>query len=442
MSKPTLLTPGKVIVQKWMTPLEKRKASYQLSIDFILDFIQDRLPSRRHIQPKIKSRSMGDRVILLKSGTGSGKSTNLPPYIYNRFHEKLHKDIAIAEPRRLTTESIPYDILQYFNNIKMGENIGYQTSLINKQPVEGIRFMTTGILLQKIKSIDYRSGDNEKFLNKYMCLMVDEFHDRSLEVESLLFYIKHFLSINFNNPDCPLIILASATFDKKIYMDYFGIPKENYIEVEGKTFAKELIYENNNIHDWQQRSVDLVKEIHTSEQGLIDVGLSKNKEEKESKYRDILIFVQGKRQIKDIIGLLHLLNTDKDFIKGGYIAPIGLDSEAYHSGGRDYQNVFASIDVVKQPIIEKKTKDKIIFSKKEYPVTRRVIVATNVIETGVTIETLKYCFETGFAIDPYFNPMFGSNIYLKKNISQSESKQRIGRVGRKSPGIVHFSTLR
>lgn len=409
MSKPTLLTAGNIVIKKWMTPVEKRKAEHESSIDFILDFISDRTPSRRGGESKIKPKGFGGKVLLLKSGTGSGKSTVLPPGLYDRFFDNLHKNIGITEPRILTTVDIPLGILSYNPQLKLGQNIGYQTGSIIKKPVKGIVFMTVGIILEQLKTLT-----DEELIKKYMFILIDEVHEREENLDLTLLYLKGFLERNYDNPDCPMIILMSATFDETILMKYFKVPKENYIEVTGRTFPKEINYEKYPVTNWINRISELVVQIHTHSS-------------EEPKDKDILIFVSSGKQIADAMDELNKLNLNTDFIKHGYILPIRLDSESYKKGGREYQNLFAPIN---QLFVEVKGKlNRIV---------RRVIIATNVAETGVTIDSLRYCIDTGFVISVEFNPVYAVTTVLRKNVTQGMSEQRAGRVGRKAPGIVYL----
>lgn len=423
---PTLLTEGAIVIQNWMTAVQKRKAKYQISLDFLLDFISDRTPPRRKQNPKIIPKSIGDKVILLKSGTGSGKSTTIPPGLYDRFYDNLKKDIGITQPTRLTTQLIPYDILQYNKHLRMEYNIGYQTGIISKKPINGILFMTVGILLQHFKTLT-----DEQLMNKYSFIIIDEVHNRDENVDLTLFLIKRFLQRNYDNPNCPIIILMSATFEKKSYMEYFNIPKTNYIEVIGQSHKKTLHYENNAVNNWKERVIEIIKEIHTSPEGIEEI---KNK----NTIRDILIFVSSKKEIESLLLKIHKLNLDKTFVEYGYISPISMDSLTFSRGGKMYQNMFSPIDTIREKLLKSTQEGEINWSDIEVNVVRRVIVSTPTLETGVTIDTLKYCIETGFVINIEFNPTFGVNTILRKNVTQGASEQRIGRVGRKAPGIAYL----
>ena len=363
MPLPTLKTEGNVVPQNWMNKKEKNKALHQIPLDYISDFISDRLPLRRGQNAKIKPKCMGDRVILLKSGTGSGKSTNIPSQLYYVFFEKLHKNIGITEPRRLTVETIPEDILEWQPQLKMGKNIGWQIKGIDRKPVKGIIFMTTGILVQQLKTLT-----NEEFMAKYMFILVDEFHERSIQIDDLLFRIKVFLEDNYDNPNCPMIILMSATFEKKPYMEYFDIPKENHIIVKGFAYPKKYIYERNPVNNVVERTIEIVKDIHTSKEGLNEVGIEGSMPAvpvdisavpsavpiSGNEIRDIIIFVQSGTKIKEFEKKLHLLNLNKEFTIGGKILPIGIDSYLYNKGGKEYQNLLSPIETLKTKLLKQK----------------------------------------------------------------------------------------
>lgn len=447
MPLPTLLTEGNVVPQKWMSTIEKRHAITMKSIDFVMEFVDKRMPKKRGKYPKIKAKKIGDRVLILKSGTGSGKSTTLPPYLYNQFNDRLHKNIAITQPRRLTAIDIPYQIVQFNPNLQIEKNIGYQTGTISKKPVDGIIFMTIGVLTQQLKTMT-----PEEFAQKYMFVLIDEVHERDLSNEFALYELKKFLELMYDSPNCPLVILMSATFDKTPYMEYFNVPKENYIEVSGRSFHKEFIFPKSNISDWRTYTVDLVKKIHI--ENVSDITDN-------STFRDILIFVNGAKMMKTLAMDFHKMNIDGTFNKDtGYIGIVMLTSESFSQGDRDYQNLFSPVEEVRERLAKHDTfknikggydwtdiekiggaglrYEDIEWSDKNVSVSRRVILATNIAETGVTIDTLKYCIETGFVISAEFNPTFAVNLILNKNVTQGMSEQRAGRVGRKAPGVVYF----
>ena len=382
MALPTLLQEGSIIKQSWMKGL-----SGKTSIEYLVDYISD-----------MKHNNYWERILLLKSGTGSGKSTTIVPALYDKYKW----NVAITQPRRLTAMDIPQQIIQYNDNLKIGENIGYQVGGDKStKPKEGITFMTIGVLLQQLKVMS-----DEEVMNKYNCIIIDEIHERDLNLDNIMMLMKQFLQRNYKDEKCPVFIMMSATFDESIFKKYFDLKKEQYIEVSGKSFEKKLHYSKYDVTNWILSCQEKVYDIHTE-----------NPDDDE--FRDILIFIGNTMQMKEISMKIEELNRNDTFTKNGKVCVINLNSVNFNKGNKDYQNLFISIDKLKG-------------------FTRRVIIATNIAETGITIDTLKYCIDTGFVMRNQYNPK--TNIHVLSNgvITQGMGEQRVGRVGRKAPGVAYL----
>jgi HrpA-like RNA helicase len=446
---PTLLRKG------YIKPNEKLKLSKSAiakinntkGVDYIIDFISDRTPVSAGSNPKIPAKQLGDRVIVLKSDTGSGKSTVMPPSLYEKLQLRTNKNIAVTQPRVLTAIDIAEGLPDNYTFLKLDDNLGYTTGNYKRLPKnKGVIFMTTGTLLAQLKT-----SETEDFMKKYSFILIDEVHDRSIDVDASLYLLKKLLAENYKSVQCPMLILMSATFDPTIFMDYFGCPDENFIQVIGSTFPIEKNFLKYDTPDFIKYAVDRAEEVHIT--NISDIQTN-------SKYRDIIIFVSGAGPTKTILELLHLFNAsvlskpfdkaveyinNKPAIGGGdpiggdahyYIAPIELSSKTFNLSGVDYQNMFSDINSISIPIY-KVDNGKIDMKNIAYWVkpSRRVIIATPVAETGVTIETLKYCIDTGYLMAVDFNPDFGVKTIIPKNVTQGMAIQRRGRVGRKSPGV-------
>jgi HrpA-like RNA helicase len=450
---PTLLEKGKIIIQKWMSSAIKQKINNMTGIDFLIEYIGDRLWEGHDVSPKFTLKGIGNKVLVLRSGTGSGKSTLLPPFLHKTYFETNKKNLIITQPTKATATSIPYQIIQYNDFLTMGDNIGFQTGSIAWKPIKGILFATVGILLQHLKIMD-----DDMFMHKYSFIIIDEVHARSMDVDSALFYIKRLLERNWDKPECPFLILTSATFNPIVFMDYFNCPKEHFLDVEGATFPIKDNFIEFDLSDYITYTVDLIESIHVD--NIADIEFN-------SEFRDVLVFVQGGAQIKEITKRIHKLNTlifskgiieakihsieqMKKYKTGGverkdiyYIAPITVMSASIQEGGKEYKDLFSKIESVTVDIYEfdemGEITDKVL---KTVPASRRIMIGTNAIETGMTIDTLKYCIDTGFVKQSSFDPSFGCNILVDKSITQANSKQRRGRVGRKAPGIFYSEYTR
>jgi HrpA-like RNA helicase len=419
----------------------------QRGIDYIMNFIGDRIPIIPGGVAKISARSIGDKVIVLKSDTGSGKSTVMPPFLYEKFQERTRKNIAVTQPRILTAIDIAEGLPEYYSFLKMDDNLGYSTGDYKRVPLNpGVIFMTIGILLAQLKIMD-----DEAFMRKYSFILIDEVHERDLNVDTSLFMLKKFLATNYKDPLCPVIILMSATFKPSVFMNYYNCPPENYIQVVGATFPIEKNFLKYDTTNFIKYTIDKAEEIHIS--NIADI-------EENSEYRDIIIFVSGAAYARTVLEKLHLFNAKvlsnpfsnvlqylddkkKEEKLGGvsddkryYIAPIDLNSKTFYASGAEYQNMFSNIANISIPIYNITNNGDIDVKSINRWVkpSRRIIVATPIAETGVTIETLRYCIDTGLYTSVNFNPDFAIKSIISKDITQGMSTQRKGRVGRKSPG--------
>ena len=440
---PTLFEKSKIVKQKWMTSKELADVDGEQSIKFITNWISDRV-SLDGSKPKIPSQKPGSRVLVLRSGTGSGKSTTIPVALYNTWG----KNVLITQPTRATTTEIPFDIIKWNTNLRLGDNIGYQTGTLSRKATHGIQFCTTGVLLQFLRIMD-----DETIMKKFKFIIIDEVHHRSMDTDLSLFYLKQFLSRNYTNERCPFIILMSGTFDPDIFMNYFRCPKEHFIEVLGMSHPVKDTFTTFDLTNYVSYVVDLIEKLHLD--GLSDI--TENK-----KIRDILVFVQGKAVIKKLTNAVHKLNSIlakgisaakehsekqwKKYTGGGtsdkyFLAPIGILSENMSKGTKEYMDLFsdvANVTVQVYDIPEDQATDELDLSNFKClgskPASRRVMFATNAIETGMTIDTLKYCIDTGLVQEAHFNPNYGCQVLVTRNITQANSRQRRGRVGRSAPG--------
>lgn len=422
MPVPSLLIKGNLVIDKYVKQAVPRP-ELMLPIDYIMNFIADRIPITIKGKPKIKPTGYGDKLILIRAGTASGKSTTIPPTIFLRFSDKLRKSICVSQPRVLNAVSIPQDIIKIpgCEEFQLEKNIGFLTGDFKRPPHEkGITFMTVGILLNQ-----FINSTAEEISKKYSFIILDEIHERSADMDTLLFLIKKFLQENWKNDDCPLVIAMSATFEPDLFFNYFNCPRHHFIEVKGISHPIQAHFAKFDVMDIKSYVVKKAIELH--ETNFEDLNLV---------VKDIIIFVHSNEFGKDITMELHSYNKqlyiDK---KTHFIAPIQLTREVNRIGSKEYMDTFSSIDIIRTQIFEIDatcpSKIKIIGLVK--PV-RRIIVSSPIAEVGLTIETLKYCIDTGYVISAEFNPEFACNMTLAKNISRGMALQRKGRVGRKAPG--------
>jgi len=537
---PTLLVKGNLLATKWSPP--QKTLDDIVPIDYIMSWFDKRTP--KTYGASVQASSPADRILIVHSSTGSGKSTVMPAELYHRFYARLRKNIAVTQPRVLTAIDIPANQIVPFNTaemlqktgkrertpIMMDDNIGYQTGMESRKPVKGIIFMTIGIIVQQINIMS-----DEDFMNKYSHVIIDEAHERSTNTDTALFNLKKFIERNYKNPACPFLIVTSATFNAYRYADFLlsDIHKskryENIIYVRGSTYPIERNYLEYDSSDFMRSVLDTVEQIHVNnpEDFLSPSELSKAKSEhsdlfrldmKEEKktgagtgtgtgtdtgdhtddseftmprirllededpgpgiflgessiassfdesnpfvrvmgsaedpedrdrtFRDIIVFVSGGFEVTQLVRMLQNLNSRTPYFRKYPVFPVQLTGSVVTAQSEDYRNLFADMSKLKAEVrsysgagkfgksgkMGKKMKIALI------PATRRVIIATNVAETGITIDTLRYVIDTGFVNSSEFAPNYNADMLILKPVTQGMHTQRSGRAGRKAPGVSY-----
>ena len=401
----TLLKKGFLIPQMGE---KKEELDKLVPLDYIMSWFGKKLESR-------SASSMSDRIVILRARTASGKSTSIAPSLYLRFFNKYKKHIVITQPRVLTAIEIPKDIntIDAYRkpnkqglSIELYRNLGYQTQdYVRKTKEKGILFTTTGVLLQYLKTMS-----DEQFCRKYKFIIIDEAHDRSLDVDLILLMMKQLIKRNLSK-DAPFLIVMSATLNVEQYSAYFNT--KTIFEVNGASKPIEVIYPSVDVSDIYSKTYEIVSKLDEYEKEHPSEIYAKG-------IRDVIVFMPATAPIKRMISTLMNLNKTLK----NKILLISITS-ADISGGSDGYRL----------IMEDVSKLTVDIDGKTVPAYRRVIVSTNVAETGLTLETLRYCIDTGLQFSNEFNHRYGINIMTTKPTTSSMSLQRKGRVGRKYPGV-------
>ena len=377
-------------------------------INYIMSWFGKKLESKT-------ASSMSDRVVVLRSRTGSGKSTAIAPNLYLRFFNKYRKHIVITQPRVLTTIEIPKDIgnIEAYQkpnkeglSIELYRNLGYQTQdYVRKTKEKGILFVTTGILLQYLKTMS-----DDQFCKKYKYIIIDEAHDRSLDVDLILLMMRSLIKRTLTK-GAPFLILMSATINVEQYSKYFDT--KTVFEVNGQSKPIETIYPSVDVPDIYAKACEIVSGLDEYEK--------KNPSDVYKKgIRDMIIFMPSTAPIKRMISSLSKLNATLK----NKILPVSITSADINGGTDSYRL-----------IMEDPSKLEVEHEGKMVPAYRRIIVSTNVAETGLTLESLRYCIDTALQFTNEFNHRHGISIMTTKPTTSSMSLQRKGRVGRKHPGV-------
>ena len=426
---PTLYRRGYLINQEWYTDYEKNMSGIEYMIKY--------LNSIDTIKNKYQPNGPGDKVILLRAGTGSGKSTSIPPEIFYKVIDKK-QNIICGEPTSIVTKEKVYDILKMktsslFQNFELGNNIGYLTGADKKRiRNKGILYATHGVIRQQLLSMNIDS-----LMRIYRYIIIDELHVRTIEVEQILTTLKQIIEKNWKNPLCPYLLCMSATFEPKEFMNFFSIPKKNFIDVKGdQNYEIKEIYPKYEITNIINYIFDTIIHIHLN-----------NIDDVNEEYKNIIVFGPSSGFLKKISFLINKFNAETlskkfsevasimnvkkkykvDDSKKYYLSAIILTSATYSEGEIDYKKFLIDVNRITEKIK--------IGNKIEYVhPSRKIILATPVAETGVTFHSLKYCIDSGLVNEVTYLNDIQCRFISVKDITKFSLTQRKGRIGRTYPG--------
>ena len=310
------------------------------------------------------------QVLIIIGDTGSGKTTQLPKMCIEADRGATGM-IGCTQPRRIAALSVADRVAE---ELRAPDRVGYKIRFHDQTSKETlIKFMTDGVLLAETRQ--------DPQLAQYDTLIVDEAHERSLNIDFLLGYLKNLLP---SRPDLKLII-SSATIDAEKFSTHFG--GAPVMTVSGRTYPittlyRETIDEDEAELSYVDQAIAAVEELATLPQG-----------------GDILVFMPTERDINDTLdGLQHLGDSH-------LLLPL-----------------FGRLPAADQ---------RKIFRPSPH---RKIIVATNVAETSVTVPGIRFVVDTGLARIARYNPRTGTTSLKVSRISRASCEQRRGRCGRTGPG--------
>jgi len=324
------------------------------------------------LKQEIQTLIRDNQVIIVAGETGSGKTTQLPKMCME-LGRGVHGMIGHTQPRRLAARSVANRLCEELNTT-LNDKVGFKVRFTDtSSDTTLIKLMTDGILLAEIQQ--------DRFLNAYDTIIIDEAHERSLNIDFLLGYLKQLLP---KRPDLKVII-TSATIDPERFSKHFN--NAPVIEVSGRTYPVEIRYQD--------------PEELSGEDPLEDLSLAVDELSHESK-GDILVFLSGERDIRDAADYLR-----KRQLRNTEILPL-----------------FARLSSAEQQRIFHPSN------------TRRIILATNVAETSLTVPGIKYVIDSGVARISRYNSRTKIQRLPIEAISKASANQRSGRCGRTSNGIA------
>jgi ATP-dependent helicase HrpA len=316
-----------------------------------------------------------NQIVIVCGETGSGKTTQIPKILLEMGRGEK-KQIGHTQPRRIAARSVAARIAEELK-VELGSLVGYKVRFTDKVGKRTqIKLMTDGILLAETQ------GDPD--LRAYDTIILDEAHERSLNIDFLMGYLKRLLP---RRPELKVVI-TSATIDAERFSRHFD--NASVIEVSGRLYPVEIRYrpvggdEEDTTRDEEEQALgDAVEELFREGPG------------------DVLVFLPGEREIRDAAAILSRRN-----LKGAEILPlygrlsVAEQDKVFHPGG-----------------------------------VRRVVLATNVAETSLTVPRIRYVVDAGQARIKRYSYRNKVEQLRVENISQAAAQQRAGRCGRVADGI-------
>ncbi|MBA5707840.1 ATP-dependent RNA helicase HrpA [Pseudomonas fulva] len=335
---------------------------------------------------EIKKALAEHQVLVIAGETGSGKTTQLPK-ICLELGRGSHGLIAHTQPRRIAARSVAARVAEELGT-PLGGLVGYQVRFEDQSDANTlVKLMTDGILLAETQ--------HDRFLERYDTIIVDEAHERSLNIDFLLGYLKTLLH---RRPDLKLII-TSATIDLERFSKHFD--NAPIIEVSGRTFPVETWYRP--LTSEQDEEGNPIEDDLTVDQAILATldELAQHERGQGKGPGDVLIFLPGEREIRDAAEILR-----KAQLRHTEILPLYA-----RLSPAEQQRIF-------QP-----------------HAGRRVVLATNVAETSLTVPGIRYVIDTGTARISRYSYRAKVQRLPIEAVSQASANQRKGRCGRVEPGI-------
>lgn len=372
-------------LEKWQSQLARSQAAVlrrQQLVPTDIEFPNLPVCEKRE---EIAQIIANNQVVVLAGETGSGKTTQIPKICLS-IGRGVSGLIGHTQPRRIAANTVANRIAEELKT-PLGEKVGYQVRFSDQSNENTlIKVMTDGILLAEIQ--------HDPYLNKYDTLIIDEAHERSLNIDFLLGYLKQLLP---KRPDLKLII-TSATIDLERFSQHFN--NAPIIEVSGRTYPVEVWYrplyefeasdDNEAEPDQYAAIVDAVHEIELHE-----------KTGSGARGGDILVFLSGEREIREAAEALRKAQFAHMEVIPFY-ARLSLAEQ---------QKVFAA------------------------HTGRRIVLATNVAETSITVPGIRYVIDPGFARISRYSYRTKVQRLPIEPVSQASANQRKGRCGRVAEGI-------
>ena len=324
------------------------------------------------------------QVIVVESPTGSGKTTQLPVILHEAGYTQTGM-IGVTQPRRIAALSVS-EFIAHQLKVPLGDAVGYKMRFEDHtSPETKIKIMTDGILLQELKL--------DPWLSKYSVIMVDEAHERSLNIDFILGLLKRILQERHDFK----VIISSATINTDMFSMYFN--ECPVIKIDAMTYPVTLIFD--------PPAITASTETLAAETALLDkIAVIVGRILSEGRPGAILVFLPGERAIKNCIERL----SHEPWFRKLYPLPL------YGRLSKEEQE-----RVFKSPPFGKK----------------KIVIATNIAETSITINDIAVVIDSGLSKLNFYNPFTYTSSLDEAPVSKASCNQRRGRAGRTQEGVCY-----
>lgn len=362
-----------------MNPLTGKKFSKRYH-DILA--VREKLPifdAKERIQKLVQAY----QVLLLVGETGSGKTTQVPQFILDLNPEKC---IGCTQPRRVAAMSVSERVSEEMD-VTLGEEVGYTIRFDDMSSDKTrIKYLTDGMLLREAMS--------DPMLHNYSVIIIDEAHERTVQTDILLGALKHLL---VRRPSLRLVVM-SATLEQQKFQQYF--PTAPIIHVSGRNYGVDLYFAREPESNYFEAAVRTAVQIHQYEGP-----------------GDVLVFLTGEDEIERAVERIELGCSTPG---GGAVA----GGPEPHLGPVAVLPLYSALPPQAQKRVFRDVPEG----------TRKIVIATNIAETSLTIDGVVFVVDAGFAKQKVFNPKLRIESLLVTPISQAAAQQRMGRAGRTRHG--------
>jgi pre-mRNA-splicing factor ATP-dependent RNA helicase DHX15/PRP43 len=346
-----------------------------------------------------------NQVVLCIASTGSGKTVLVPKYTLHAFDYK--GKIAITLPKQTATRSAA-EFAAKTLDVNIGREVGYQykgSSKGAKSNDTQLLYATDGTIVARLL--------NDPMLKEFNAVIVDEAHERSVQIDFLLYLLRETIKLR---PDFRVIIM-SATINADIFRNYFSSLNYKEINISGqRTFPIESIF--------LERPLEYKKIIDKGFNIIVDLLKEDIKNNGKNGANDILFFITSANEAFDVCKQLdsYVLNN-----KGKQST-----SKITSKGNVFCVEFFAAMDPRRQELAQ----DKVLYQE-QGKYSRKLVVSTNVAESSLTIDGIKYVIDSGYELSSSYDPIHRAKKLDRQLITHAQAKQRMGRGGRTGPGICY-----